>query len=399
MMAEMTHVQRAAPLEEIKPLIDLCKAGKLFEVQDWIAAGKPVNLINPAKGNRTKNPLEIAIELGFHSLVKVLLKGGASIEPVGWYCPINRALEKRRFDIIKLLVEHGYDPKSVNMENVFQSWDPEIMEYFIDRGGEVEKGNPLASALCERIRTALRIFKKYQEHFPSFQEQANIALRYHCKEGNLKWVSLMLWAGADPYAPGTCDYTEERDSDYEGISALGFAALYEHFEIFELKKIRLHSQHPAICKLIHYLDKDKGIEILKKLLEKGMNPNDQDNGGCSAIQSLLESLEFTVHFDPWSREHIRKDIDTNESREKMKTIHILAKYGAKWAPKDKTEVDSARRSLLKLKSDYIAEFVWIMSKYKACSLEDIQNLLRTPSIKAYISGHSQRIHEMLASWQ
>ena len=35
---------------------------------------------------------------------------------------------------------------------------------------------------------------------PAVREQANIALRYHCKEGNVKWIALMLWAGADPYA-------------------------------------------------------------------------------------------------------------------------------------------------------------------------------------------------------
>jgi hypothetical protein len=33
----------SASLEEISPLADLCRAGKLFEVQDWIANGKPVN--------------------------------------------------------------------------------------------------------------------------------------------------------------------------------------------------------------------------------------------------------------------------------------------------------------------------------------------------------------------
>ena len=35
-------MQRAETYEEIKPLIDLCKAGKLFEVQEWIASGKTV---------------------------------------------------------------------------------------------------------------------------------------------------------------------------------------------------------------------------------------------------------------------------------------------------------------------------------------------------------------------
>ena len=147
---------------------------------------------------RKKTPLQIAIELGFHSLVEVLLKAGAVLEPDDWRSPMSMALTQRRFDLIKLLVAHGYDPTSIDMKEVFQTWDPEIMEYFIDLGADVEGGNPLAYALCNRIQTSLRILKRDRDRFPSFQEQANIALRHHAKEGNLKWVSLLLWAGADP---------------------------------------------------------------------------------------------------------------------------------------------------------------------------------------------------------
>ena len=142
---------RAETYEEVKPLADLCRAGKLFEVQAWVAAGKPVNLpLTPGKRRRYKSPLQIAVDCGFHSLVQVLLEGGAAMEPDGWNSPMSRALAMRRLDIIQLLVEHGYDPATVDMTEVFASWDPAIMDYFIERGAEVEKGNPLACALCNR---------------------------------------------------------------------------------------------------------------------------------------------------------------------------------------------------------------------------------------------------------
>lgn len=35
---------RARSREEILPLIELCRKGHLFEVQQWIADGKAVNL-------------------------------------------------------------------------------------------------------------------------------------------------------------------------------------------------------------------------------------------------------------------------------------------------------------------------------------------------------------------
>ena len=232
-----TGIRRAETQAEIQPLIELCKAGKLFEVQEWAAARKAVNSpIYPNHRASRRSPLEIAVERGFHSLVKVLLEGGAAIESTGYDGPVEKALDMRRLDLIQLFVGHGYDAKSVSMERVFATWDPKIMEYFIEKGADVEDGNPLAWALCSHIRTALPIFKQYKDRFPSFQEQANIALRRNCKEGNMKWVSLLLWAGADPYAPGCDDYQAALDDEDGGLSALGYAALWRHFEVFRIEK-------------------------------------------------------------------------------------------------------------------------------------------------------------------
>lgn len=109
-------------------------------------------------------------------------------------------------------------------------------------------------------------------------------------------------------------------------------------------------------------------------------------------------MDWTVSL--WPRlEHEPGRIDTHKSRQKMKAIHILAKHGARWVPKDKQEVSRARRSLLKLTPDYTVEFVWIMSKYKACELDSIEDLLcPSSSINCHIADHSQRVQELLASW-
>ena len=398
MSAPQTEIRRASTHEDIQPLVAMCKAGNLFAVQDWITANKPVNPpLYPNHRARRRGPLETAIDLGFYSLVQVLLEGGAAIESTGYYNLMDKALQMRRFDLVQLLVAHGYDLKSVAMETVFSTWDPEIMEYFIDRGADVEQGNPLASALCSRIRTALRIFKKYKGQFPSFQEQANIALRYHCKEGNMKWVSLLLWADADPYTPGTENPCEDREPDDEGLSALGFAALYQHFEVFRLKRIRVDPNHPVAREIMRYVDSEAGVEVVRSLLEKGMDPNDQENGGCSAMQGLLGRMDFDVscfarHFDC---EH--SGIDSHQSREKIKLVHLLAKYGGKWVPKTVGEINSARKALLKLVPDYTVEFVWIMAKYKACSRQVIDQLLRTPTIKRHTIRRLERLNELVAA--
>ncbi len=140
--------------------------------------------------------------------------------------------------------------------------------------------------------------------------------------------------------------------------------------------------------------------MLKRLLEKGLNPNDQENGGCSAIRSCLNDMSWTGRFNAYSWEQDKDGkYDTSDSRERMKAIHLLVKHGAKWIPEDKYEMNSARRSLLGLKADYAIEFLWIMSKYKACGKESIQGLFNTPTIKKHTFPFRTRLLELLSTWE
>ncbi len=87
--------KQAQSLDEIKPLIDMCRKGRLFAVQEWIAERKPVNPPPfPRRSNHARAPLDIAVESGFHSLIEVLLKGGATIDLDDWNGTMARALRK-----------------------------------------------------------------------------------------------------------------------------------------------------------------------------------------------------------------------------------------------------------------------------------------------------------------
>ena len=44
--------------------------------------------------------------------------------------------------------------------------------------------------------------RNHPEYVQELQKQVDLALRYFCDAANEKWVSLMLWAGADPRSPG-----------------------------------------------------------------------------------------------------------------------------------------------------------------------------------------------------
>ena len=384
---------KTGPWEEIKRLNELCKDGRLFDVQDWIQSGKPINPRQPEKRNRRRSPLEIAIDNGFHSLVQILLEAGAIIAD-DRYNALEQAVIKRRLDIVTMLVEHGADVNSVAMYNVFETWDPKIMDYFIEHGADMETDYPLAEALCMRIRTGLGIIKRHKHRFPSFQEQSNIALRYHCKKGDLKWVSLMLWAGADPYAKGFDIDEIGHDPDKEKMCALEYAALYDHLDIFKLKQIKLDPKHPVAQSLLDYACFSSESNILVSLLDKGFDPQEQQDQGTHLIQRCLWTM--IGFWDTPSRGYgPMRDFDSHRAREKMKMIHLLARHGARWEPLEKGIIKDARAVLLKMKPDYTVEFIWIMVQYKASNRECIEELIRTPSIKSVLFDYQEKIKELL----
>lgn len=37
-------MKTARTFDEIKPLVELCKAGRFYDVEKWLESGKPVNL-------------------------------------------------------------------------------------------------------------------------------------------------------------------------------------------------------------------------------------------------------------------------------------------------------------------------------------------------------------------
>jgi hypothetical protein len=59
---------------DAKELLGLCRAGRLYEIEKWIADGKSLDISQATKRGRQRSRLEIAIETGFHSLVELIAK-------------------------------------------------------------------------------------------------------------------------------------------------------------------------------------------------------------------------------------------------------------------------------------------------------------------------------------
>lgn len=92
----------ARSVDDLRDLHVMCRRGRVYDVERWIAEGKPLQLApgSITKGKRPATALEIAIESGQHSLTLLLLRSGYRQDleryPPLDQSPLELALESRR---------------------------------------------------------------------------------------------------------------------------------------------------------------------------------------------------------------------------------------------------------------------------------------------------------------
>ena len=71
-------------------MLRLCREGRLFELKQWIAAGRSIAMPSDYK----KTPLGVAVQTGFHSVIELLLKH-ESDQAQGTPCSLRLAKRDR----------------------------------------------------------------------------------------------------------------------------------------------------------------------------------------------------------------------------------------------------------------------------------------------------------------
>jgi hypothetical protein len=205
------HCNLAESAEDLRPLHRLCRDGRFYDVERWIAAGKPLQVAPEAigKGTRPKTALQIALESGQHSLALLLLRSGYRLE-LERYALLDLALQARRWDLFDLLLEWGADLKSAEVYTVLNTYNAELYERFRAAGYDLTERHEMASILGHGTsnRPLLGFVKRHHTEDSKIQQELNLALAYHVRAGNERGVNLCLWAGADPHAPANAPGAE-----------------------------------------------------------------------------------------------------------------------------------------------------------------------------------------------
>ena len=96
---------------EVEQLVRLCKRGRIYAVERWIAAGKLVQARKYYVSGRRQidSPLAVAIDTRQQDLALLLLANGYRIGLEPW-SPLTMAISRRAWDVVELPASVGGQP-------------------------------------------------------------------------------------------------------------------------------------------------------------------------------------------------------------------------------------------------------------------------------------------------
>ncbi len=216
----------------------LCREGRLYDVEQWIRDGRPLQAARDlaVQGRRIPSALDIGLASSNHALIVLLLCNGydPNLEPA---CPVSVAIRGRQWELMEVLLAWGAYPLRVAPEDVCESYNTELLERFFTLGLDFTADHVLGNMLAEHSsnKPLFGFAKRHREHDPNIQREITMALGHHAgREGSEKGVLLCLWAGADPHSRvPSLRYPDDADDEASGSTAIEEACHAGNFRVLE----------------------------------------------------------------------------------------------------------------------------------------------------------------------
>jgi hypothetical protein len=372
-------------IDEAKTLLALCASGRLYAVEAWIGSGRSLQVPRALR----KTPLQVAFTTGFHSLIELLLRRAPDQQTKN--AALREAVHRRRSDLIDLALTHGAEIGAVPFVDVLGTADKSVVSTFLSRGADPLTGFPFAHALRElKAKTTLGMYLDCRRQYPALagklQQQADMALRQFCCDGNLKWVSLLLWAGADPRSSGPLleDAEDEHAHDPETqTTAFDEACTWGHTEI--LKRLNPDPTRDDLGALLEKAAFFARRETMAHVLTLGAHPNNKANGGSAALEACIrhlgwENIGSVIHRH--GKNYQTPGYAVPRTRD---AIRLLVEHGALWKP-DVSSLNDARRILYKIEPQVTIELAGLLAKHRACDPGVLRDFLRPPRMQQHLAG-------------
>ena len=365
--------------DELRKLLNLVNQGKLFGLQEWITAGRPLQF-DEVMGSR-RYLLQEAIRTGFHSVVEVLLRaGGWSAEDLA-HC-LEFARERSRYDISELLEEFGARGKELDFVTACEKLDLATAERLLRAGFDPNKENDFASVLSEvKVKPLIGFYKNHRAEFPVLNDQAAIALRIAVGKNEVRWAALLVWAGADPFrlAPDNLEEYFPFDPEKHDWSTAAEDAVWRA-DPQMLKVLHLNPTPEQAVALLKATTYKHNVALFKMLLTNVPREriNHTERNSCEALEKFVGS---------WPDEHILTRVPNEQGNvEKLQCIELLLDAGARWNPPVE-ELKHDRRYLLRHDAAYIVQLIrLLLYTPNAADTSHVLELCRSQSLVDKISA-------------
>lgn len=147
------------------------------------------------------------------------------------------------------------------------------------------------------MKPLLGLFLQNRKRFPEWEEQVAIALCEFIRSKDKKWISLMIWAGADPFLPvhdlSDIEYGPEDDEWKE--TAVRCAAWADDLEIVKMLKINPTPEQAS--EILFAIWHRPTMSIVEDFIAAGVDMNTYTEEEGSLLHKALHS--FSVRDDYW----------------------------------------------------------------------------------------------------
>jgi len=359
----------AKDFAEIAAFHELCKRGRIYDVERWIQTGKPIQLAyrDVPFYQQIETGLTIALESHQFGLTLLLLCNGyrTDLEP---HSPLNIALQQRDSEVVDLLLAWGADPVVADPDAVFDTYQLSVMERFWNLSCDLTRERSLAYYLSERTRNkpAYGWAKRHADD-PRVAYSLSLALNEAVSENREKAVALLMWAGADSHrkVPSLRYSHEDDEPEDEQSSPIEHAVMFGH------------------GKLLKYLKPDPDRDDFDELWADVCDPDSLDvlfdrrrpRDWSEAIKRNISRMAWWFHGPDANRACLERIFDHHWGR--LNTL----------GPR---ECGDLRRDLLKIDSG--SDFAWILERLaqpRHCDPKNFAELVRTPAVRKRLAYHGR----------
>lgn len=392
---------KPVPNPEADHVLRLCREGRLFELERWIADGHSIAMPSDYK----QSPLRIAIQAGFHSLVELLLRHEASQATKDEV--LATAIRWDQTPIVELALQHGASAKAVPLLDALLQPKADMAILLIDHGADPITDHPFPRAFQTSSHPPLRAFLDCRQKRPELAEQLqthlDMALRQACSDGRGRLTGLLAWAGANSRARGlaTEDALNPTHSEHVSESELETTAVETACvtgSLPMLRSFRVSADRDDLSALLRTASYSPKPDITRWLLRQGANPNDKDNGGSTALDHMLQSVDRPDSYSFWDS---RRKLGPDQTTRAFATFRALTENGALWRP-DPDNIKRVRRSLRQLTADGAMQYLLALKDRAICEPSTFTELIRTPAMQTIVrlsereTRHQEIRHKVIA---